>query len=247
MEDKIKEAADVLSNCKYVIVLTGAGISTESGIPDFRSPVSGLWEKVNPEDFTIQKFMSHPGSLYQHGTEFFRVIMESNPNPGHLTLGDLENRGLVKCVITQNIDGLHQKGGSKNVLEVHGSLRSGSCIHCRSEEPMEELIKDVMEGLIPPLCKNCGEPMKPDVTLFGESMPPAYEEALDEARRADGMLVVGSSLLVSPANMLPRYVDNMVIVNREPTPLDRSARVVINESISDVLPRLGENWTGLAQ
>lgn len=242
MEDKIRKAAAVLSDCKYVVVLTGAGISTESGIPDFRSPENGLWTKADPEDFTIQRFMSHPRLLYENSADFFKLILDAGPNEAHRALGDLEVNELVKSVITQNIDGLHQKGGSRNVLEIHGSLRSGSCVYCRHEETMEELINDVMQGLIPPLCKKCGEAMKPDVTLFGEAMPPSYQNALDEARKADGMLVVGSSLLVSPANMLPRYIDNLVIVNRDETIFDDMAGVVINESITEAVPALKEAW-----
>ncbi len=245
MKEMISYAVDILSKCNHVVVLTGAGISTESGIPDFRSPVSGLWEKVNPEDFTIESFRSNPHVLYKHGADFFKLILDAQPNSAHQALGDLERNELIKCVITQNIDGLHQKGGSKNVLEIHGSLSKGSCMYCRFEEPMEELIIDVMQGLLPPLCKKCGEAMKPGVTLFGESMPPSYEDALNEARQADGMLVVGSSLLVSPANMLPRYVDKLVIVNREETPLDNLAQVVINEGIKDVIPALKEAWMGI--
>ncbi len=242
LKELIKKAADELSKCNYVVVLSGAGISTESGIPDFRSPVSGLWSKANPEDFTIQKFMTHPQNIYQLGADFFQVIMNARPNEAHKALGEMEEKGLVKSVITQNIDALHQKGGSRKVLEIHGSLRSAKCIHCYREEPMEEIVKDVMEGIIPPRCQECGDPMKPDVIFFGEAMPPAYQEALEEARKADGMLVVGSSLVVSPANMLPRYAEKLVIVNREETPLDRTAQVVINESVSEVIPGLKDEW-----
>lgn len=242
IQEQIEQAIEVLRNCKYVVVLTGAGISTESGIPDFRSPVSGLWAKVSPDDFTIEKFMSDPHILYQLGVDIFRVITEARPNAAHEAIGELESRGLVKSVITQNIDGLHQKAGSKNVYEIHGSLRRGTCTGCHQEQPMEKLLDDVLKGIIPPLCPRCTAPLKPDVTLFGEGMPPAFQDALDEVRRADGMLAVGSSLVISPANMLPGYVDNLVIVNREPTPLDRRAKVVINGGILDVVPLLTRIW-----
>ena len=246
LKDKIKQAAAALSGCKHVVVLSGAGISTESGIPDFRSPVSGLWSRANPEDFTIQKFMTNPAAIYELGIDFFKEIMNARPNSAHIALGELEEKGLVKAVVTQNIDALHQKGGSRNVLEIHGSLRNARCLHCSREEPMENVVQEVAGGTIPPRCKDCGEPLKPDVTFFGEAMPPEYQDALDETRRADGMLVVGSSLVVSPANMLPRYVDKLVIVNREETPLDYSADTVIRESISEVVPGLQEEWLARA-
>ncbi|MFY9115057.1 MAG: Sir2 family NAD-dependent protein deacetylase [Dethiobacteria bacterium] len=244
IHEQINQAVDVLNCCEYVVVLTGAGISTESGIPDFRSPVSGLWAKVSPDDFTIQKFLSNPQVFYQLGVDFFKVIIDARPNAAHEVIGELESRGLVRSIITQNIDGLHQKGGAKKVCEIHGSLRKGRCIGCHQEQPMEKLLKDVLKGIIPPLCPRCTAPLKPDVTLFGEGMPPAFQDALDEVRKADGMLVVGSSLVISPANMLPGYVDNLVIVNRETTPLDQRARVVINDSILDVIPLLAKSWIG---
>ena len=245
MQSKIKEAAELLNSCNHVTVLTGAGISTESGIPDFRSPENGLWTKVDPDDFTIGAFEADPAILYRHGADFFTGIIEAQPNKAHFALGELENKNLVKSVITQNIDGLHQKGGSKNVLEVHGSLSRGVCLFCRYIQSMDELMEDVALGILPPLCKYCGAPMKPDVTLFGEAMPPAYQDALKEVERADAMLVVGSSLLVSPANTLPARVEKLVIINRDHTIMDDMAQVVINESISDVLPLLKEEWETL--
>lgn len=243
--DNIKKAAEILGKCNYVTVLTGAGISTESGIPDFRSPVTGLWSKVDPEDFTIERFRSHPEVLYKHGSGFFQDIMDAEPNPAHLALGELEEMGLVKSIITQNIDGLHQKGGSKKVFEVHGSLRQGCCMRCDYTEDMTSLIRAVKQGTNPPLCQKCGVPVKPDVTLFGEAMPPAYSEALIEARKADGMLVIGSSLLISPANMLPGYVDDLIIVNRDDTHMDSMARIVIRDSASIAIPLLKEELSQL--
>lgn len=247
LEEKIKEAAAELSTCKYVVVLSGAGISTESGIPDFRSPVSGLWSRANPEDFTIQSFLRNPGRLYEIGADFFQEMMNADPNSGHQAIGELEQKGLVKAVVTQNIDALHQKGGSQNVIEIHGSLEKARCLNCNWEENMDNVLAEINAGTVPPRCKECNDPIKPDVILFGEAMPPAYQEALYEARKADGMLVVGSSLVVSPANMLPQYVDKLVIVNREETPLDHKASIIMRESISDVLPRLKEEWLSLVQ
>ena len=227
---KIGEAAGLLKSSRHAVALTGAGVSTESGIPDFRSPGSGLWTFVNPELFTIQGFMANPGQFYEAGMPFFRMLEQAEPNEAHTALAELEERGLVRAVITQNVDGLHQKGGSKRVLEIHGSLRSAACVHCGREVPVEEVVADVEEGLVPPLCVECGDPLKPGVVLFGEPLSPDYREALAEAEKADLILVVGSSMQVSPANQIPKMADKLIIINRAPTFYDEQADVVINES-----------------
>ena len=235
MAEKISRVADLLLESGYAVALTGAGVSTESGIPDFRSPGRGLWTRVNPELFTIQGFKADPAQFYNLGKEFIQLIEEAQPNETHTVLGELEKRGLVKAIITQNVDGLHHKGGASRVFEIHGSLRTASCIYCRRSVPIENVVEDVLEGLIPPLCVDCGEPVKPDVILFGEAMPPQYGEALAEARRADYIIVIGSSMQVSPANMIPSFSENLVIINREQTFYDRQARVVIHGSTSQAM------------
>lgn len=238
MEKKIKQVADFLLESDYAVALTGAGVSTESGIPDFRSPGSGLWTRVNPELFTIRGFKADPAQFYNLGRDFFMTIVDAKPNKTHTVLGELQQRGLLKSIITQNVDGLHQKGGAPKVIEIHGNLRSASCIFCRRRVPMETVIEEVLDGLVPPLCVECGEPVKPDVILFGEAMPEAYGEALEEAGRADCIMVIGSSMQVSPANMIPGLTGNLVIINREPTFYDRQAGVVINDEISPVMGEL---------
>lgn len=235
LEEKVNRIAGLLLESRHTVVLTGAGVSTESGIPDFRSPGSGLWTRVNPEIFTIQGFKADPARFYRLGKDFFRMIQAAEPNDTHLALDRLQQRGLLKTIITQNVDGLHQKGGAARVLEIHGTLRTASCIFCRRRVSMEAVISDVEEGLAPPLCADCGEPVKPDVVLFGETLPPVFEEALADARQADCIMVVGSSMQVSPANMLPGYCKNLVIINREPTFYDPQARVVVHESTSRVM------------
>ncbi len=238
--EKIKTIAQLLKESGHTVVLTGAGVSTESGIPDFRSPGSGLWTMVDPEMFTIQGFKANPGAFYRTGTPFFRQIEQAEPNETHTVLAELEKRGLVGAIITQNVDGLHQKGGSQRVLEIHGSLNSASCMHCRKQMAMEEVVADVEEGLLPPLCVECGEPLKPDVVLFGEPLSPDYGQALEEARRADLIMVIGSSMQVSPANQLPSLCENLIIINRTPTFYDSRARVVVNESTARVMKLLLE-------
>lgn len=238
--EEIKKIADLLEQSSYAVVLTGAGVSTESGVPDFRSPGSGLWTMIDPELFTIQGFKTNPRAFYEAGAPFFRQLEEAEPNETHTVLAELERRGLIRAIITQNVDGLHQKGGARRVLEIHGTLSSASCIHCRRRVTIEEVVADVEEGLLPPLCVECGEPLKPDVILFGEPLSPDYREALDEAQKADLILVIGSSMQVSPANQLPSYSDNLVIINRAPTFYDQQARVVVNESAARVMRLLLE-------
>jgi NAD-dependent deacetylase len=233
--EKVKQIGELLIRCSYTVVLTGAGVSTESGIPDFRSPDSGLWTRVNPELFTIQGFKADPAQFYNLGRDFFQVVREAEPNATHRVLGELQQRGLVKSIITQNVDGLHQRGGAEKVLEIHGSLRTASCIFCRHQEPIETVIDEVEEGLIPPLCIECGEPLKPDVILFGEALPPAFQEAMVEAQKADCIMIIGSSMQVSPANMLPGLSDNLIIINREPTFYDPQARVVLHGNTSQAM------------
>jgi len=240
LQEKVNKIADLLENCSHTVVLTGAGVSTESGIPDFRSPVNGLWTVVDPELFTIQGFRANPAAFYRAGAPFFRQIEKANPNPTHTGLAELEKRGLIKAIITQNVDGLHQKGGSNQVLEIHGTLSTASCSHCGRQVPIEEVLDDVEEGILPPLCVECGEVMKPDVVLFGEQLTPDYAQALEEAQRADLIMVVGSSMEVSPANQIPSFCDNLVIINRTHTFYDKKALVAVSENTSHVMKLLLE-------
>ncbi len=233
--ENVKKAAGLLKESSYAVALTGAGVSTESGIPDFRSPGSGLWTMVNPELFTIQGFKANPGQFYKTGTPFFRMLEQAEPNEAHTALAELEKSGLIKAVITQNVDGLHQKGGSNRVLEIHGTLSRAACTHCGLEVPIESVVADVEEGLLPPLCIDCGEPLKPSVVLFGEPLSPDYREALKEAEKADLIIVIGSSMQVSPANRIPEMGSKLIIINREVTFYDKQADLVINESTARVM------------
>jgi NAD-dependent deacetylase len=228
IEELINRAANILGSARHAVVLTGAGISTESGIPDFRSPGTGLWENEDPEDFTIESFNSDPQRFYRRIMPLLRVINGAVPNNGHLALAEMERRGFVQAVITQNIDNLHQEAGSKNVLEVHGSITAGTCLSCGSKNKLHEFVDE-------PACSSCGGVIKPDITLFGEDLPPAFQRAQREAMRCDCMLVVGSSLQVAPAGYLPRYSKNLLIINRGTTPYDEMARVVIRSPAGEVL------------
>ena len=244
-DEKIKKTVDLILSSKYVVALTGAGISTESGIPDFRTPGKGLWEKLPAAAFSAWAFRINPKSLYKHGMAMFGELLAAKPNPTHKLLAILEDKGLLKAVITQNIDGLHHKAGSKNVFEIHGHLRTGTCMKCGKKYEMDEIMKKLKKGELPPRCDDCKKVIKPDIVLFGDSLPPEeYGKSLDAARRCDLMLVLGSSLVVAPASDLPAVAlgsgamhhmvhggAKLVIMNKMATGYDGEAEVVIQEPL----------------
>jgi NAD-dependent deacetylase len=234
LNELINRAARIIRQARYTVVLTGAGISTESGIPDFRSPGTGLWEKEDPEDFTIESFNRDPQAFYLRMLPLLRIINDASPNRGHKAIAAMEARGVVQTVITQNVDNLHQEAGSRNVLEVHGSLKTGTCLSCGQKNTLHDIVFFLERG-DNLTCSHCSGMLKPDVTLFGEDMPPAFDKAHKEAMRCDCMLVVGSSLQVAPVGYLPRYSKNLLILNRGTTPYDEMARVVIRSPAGEVL------------
>ncbi len=217
------------------VVLTGAGVSTESGIPDFRS-ATGIWAEVDPfEVASIQAFRRDPERVWGFYRERIHMLRAAEPNLAHRALAELERRGLVQAVITQNIDTLHTRAGSREVIEVHGSIRSAACLHCLWAEPADEVLAQ-LEKSPAPLCSRCGEILKPGVTLFGELLPAeAIERATDLARTAGLVLVVGSSLEVWPVAGLPLEARAFAIVNRGPTPLDDRAVLKIDASAGATL------------
>jgi NAD-dependent deacetylase len=198
--DKYRKSSDLLRNSRHAIALTGAGISVESGIPDFRSK-DGLWSRYNPMEYAyIESFRANPGKVWKMLRELDVLLDRAMPNDAHIALAALEDMGLIKAVVTQNIDSLHQRAGSANVVEFHGHFRSLRCDHCsavcaRDEVSLEEL---------PPECK-CGGPLRPEIVFFGEQIPPdAHRRAVEAARACDLMLVIGTSASVAPASHLPR-------------------------------------------
>jgi len=210
------------------VVLTGAGISTESGIPDFRSP-TGIWAEVDPlEVASIQAFKRDPERVWGFYRARIGVLLEAEPNQGHLALAEVERRGLAQAIVTQNIDTLHSRAGSRDVIEVHGSIRAATCLDCRWTEELAGVLAQLEERTAP-LCVHCGEILKPGVTLFGELLPSAaIERATDLARGAALMLVVGSTLEVWPVAGLPLEARSFAVVNRGPTALDRRAELKID-------------------
>lgn len=217
------------------MVLTGAGISTESGIPDFRSP-EGIWAKVDPFDVaSIQAFRRSPERVWSFYRERIHLLLDAKPNAGHHALAELERRGLVCAVVTQNIDTLHGRAGSRDVVEVHGSIRSAVCPQCLWTEGTEEVLAQ-LEERVAPLCVHCGGILKPGVTLFGELLPAgAIERATELARAAELMLVVGSSLEVWPIAGLPLEARSLAIINRGATALDGRALLKVDARAGETL------------
>ncbi|MDX6479746.1 MAG: NAD-dependent deacetylase [Gaiellaceae bacterium] len=221
------------------VVLTGAGISTESGIPDFRS-AEGIWAKYDPFEVAhIDAFRRDPARVWEFYGLRLNVLASAEPNDGHRALAALEERGLVRAVVTQNVDGLHARAGWRNLVEVHGSLREAECIHCGARVPMPAAVAQLP---LPP-CPECGEILKPGVVMFGETLPAtAIERAQQLAADARLLLVVGSSLGVYPVAGLPEETlaagGSLAIVNRGSTPWDAHAEVVIDGGAGETLSAL---------
>jgi NAD-dependent deacetylase len=240
----ISKAARLLRRSRHPIALTGAGISTPSGIPDFRSPGTGLWETVNPMQVaSIYAFRRNPEAFYDWIRPLARTLVEAVPNPGHLALAKLEAEGYLEAVITQNIDALHQQAGSANVLEVHGNLRSATCMDCYQVEPTRDLIASFLDADEFPRCSHCGGVLKPNIVLFGEQLPvKVFNAAVSQVRSADLMLIAGSSLEVVPVSQLPlrmhRHGGRMIVVNLTETYADDVADVVIHGDVAEVLPEI---------
>lgn len=242
-ENQIRRAAEILLSSHHAVAFTGAGISTPSGIPDFRSPGSGLWTFYDPlEVASIWAFQARPDAFYEWVRPLIQTFRHAEPNPGHLALASLERMGLLHAVITQNIDELHQKAGSRRVLELHGHMREATCLTCYTVQPTtESLIRAIEEGQVPRCA--CGGVLKPNIVLFGEMLPlDVFADAEWEAQFCDVMLIAGSSLEVVPAANLPMMAlqggARLIIVNEQPTPFDRQAEVVIHGDVAEVLPRI---------
>lgn len=238
----IQRAARDILHSKKTIALTGAGISVESGIPDFRS-AGGLWEKFDPEEYAhIYAFQSNPEKVWLMLKEMFSLIMEAKPNPAHLGLAELERMGLLSSVITQNVDGLHQAAGNHHVIEFHGTHRTLSCLKCsRTINGATLKIED-----LPPRCSRCSSLLKPDVVFFGEPIPwEAQVSSLKESKSSTLVLVIGTSAVVYPAASIPATAKErgatVIEINREPTPLTNGiSDYLILGSAGEIIPAIVE-------
>lgn len=238
MENKIKNLEKLIKNSDRIVFFGGAGVSTESGIPDFRSS-DGLYNQIykyHPEKMLSKDF------FYSHTDEFFHFYREKmnflnfEPNIAHKFLKELEDMGKLSGIITQNIDGLHQKAGSKSVYELHGSIYTNHCVNCRKSYKAEAIFNST--GI--PRCK-CGGVIKPDVVLYGEPLDMLlFNRSAYKINKADLLIVAGTSLIVPPANTLINYFTgkNLVIINKERTPFDQIASIIINDSLGNVLSQI---------
>jgi len=229
MERLIELAAEVIINSKTTLALTGAGISVESGIPDFRS-AGGLWSKFDPAEYaTISAFRADPEKVWQMLREMDAVVNQAKPNEAHYGMGALEQMGYLHCIITQNIDNLHQAGGSRNVIEYHGNSSTLSCLWCGKKYGVEEKRDEY-----PPRCV-CQQFLKPDVVFFGEPIPvDALNRSFQLARAAEALMVVGTSAVVSPANTIPAIAKQsgakVIEINKEKTHLTGSVTDIFLQS-----------------
>jgi NAD-dependent deacetylase len=245
---EIELLADLIVKSKKIVVFTGAGVSTESGIPDFRSP-GGIWSKYDPEDFTLQKFLSSPEARGMHWKMFTEsgLIVDAEPNAAHYAIAELHQLGKLDCVITQNVDNLHQKAGvpEDKVFELHGNIRWVLCLSCHKRFSLAEVLQRIEEGIEAPDCPDCHGILKPDAVMFGEALP--QETLMESTRRSqncDLLIVIGSTLVVYPAASVPMYAKEagakLAIVNLTPTPLDRYAEVVINDKAGEAMSKVME-------
>ena len=245
---KIAAAAGMILVSKRLVVFTGAGISTESGIPDFRGP-GGIWTRFDPDDFTIQKFLRNEETRRKQWKILIEEGLFSNvrPNRAHLAIAELEEMDRLDCVITQNIDNLHQKAGNSTdrIFELHGNMQWVRCLDCDERYPVEHIREKLKNGVEVPECEICQGILKPDVVFFGETLPP---EVLDAATaysmHCDLFLVVGSSLVVYPAALMPAYAKEagarLIIVNIGETPYDSRADILIEGKAGDVMSKIVE-------
>ena len=227
ISDDVADLARRVRGAGSVVALTGAGISVPSGIPDFRSPGTGIWENVDPMEVAhIDAWRANPERFWSFYGERFKTLGDKRPNGAHEALVELERRGLLDAVITQNIDMLHRRAGTRELVEVHGSIATCSCLSCGARVASAKVLEPLGESAVP-LCA-CGRPLKPDVVLFGEFLPAAaLERATQLAEGADLLLCVGSSLEVYPVAQLPaitlRHGGEIAIVTQGPTPYDGRA------------------------
>jgi len=247
-----QKAADLIINARKLVVFTGAGISTESGIPDFRSP-GGIWSRFDPDDFTYQKFVSDPESRRKQWQMLGEghLTTEAKPNAAHYAIAELDRLGRLDCVITQNVDNLHHKAGmpADKVFELHGNVQWAVCLSCGQRYPFEQIKARLDGGEGIPDCEVCHGMLKPNVVLFGEQLPyEVLQEASHRSSNCDLFIVVGSTLVVYPAAYMPIYAvqagAKLVIINLSSTPMDAEAAVLIRakagEAMSQIIARVKE-------
>jgi len=244
MDSLIAKGIALIKGAEKILVFSGAGLSTESGIPDFRSP-GGLWSKYDPSDFYFDKIISDEKARvkYWHmSTESYQIMKDAAPNRAHLAIRALEDTGKLIAIVTQNIDRLHHRSGNSpdKIIEVHGTAFSVSCLRCGKAYDRDDIEERIGSGVKVPYCDDCSGVLKPDTISFGQAMPEdKMAQAIMHARECDLCIVLGSSLVVYPAASVPvKAVESgakLMIINRDETPLDSMAEVVVHESVSKAL------------
>jgi len=241
---KLENLAQLIIDSNDIIALTGAGMSTESGIADFRSPGTGLWEKVDPYEFaSINTYMANTSKNLEFMLEIGRIIFLARPNRGHKALTKLQKIGKLRGVLTQNIDRLHHKAHTKNIVEFHGNAYEAKCLNCGQIYGITIMVNQVMKGNPTPSCEKCSGLLKPNTIFFGEPLEAETLQAADEMITiCDLLLVLGSSLVVYPVALYPQKAlsigAKLAIINIQETDMDSAAEVVIHDKIGDVLPKV---------
>ena len=243
----IQKASKLIKEADYCVALTGAGISTPSGIPDFRFPGSGIWTKYSPmEVASLSAFRYYPMRFYEWIRPFVKSLFLAEPNPAHLALARLEQGNHLRAVITQNIDALHQRAGSRKVIEVHGTYQTLTCLGCyRQLQATDEFLADFLDQEENPHCPHCGNLLKPDIILYEEQLPAqTWRAAREEVLACDLLLVLGSTLTVTPVCDLPLMAlgrgAEVIILNRTNTHLDHLAAVYIQGELEEILPNIAD-------
>jgi NAD-dependent deacetylase len=247
LQKRLDEASELIGSSKWIVAFTGAGISTESGLADFRSP-GGVWDRYRVVPF--QEFLRDPDARVEYWTmkrDFYNEFRNASPNKAHLALVEFEGMGKLKAIITQNIDGLHQAAGSAPgiVIELHGTNRKAHCLDCGKVWPFEEIQVRLEAGDLDPKCELCGGLIKPSTISFGQAMPQAeLARAYECASKCDLLLMIGSSLQVAPASSIPPLAHEsgakLIFINRTKTPWDQIATVTFQENAGDVMHTLVE-------
>ena len=249
MDTLVEKGAQMIRKAQKILVFTGAGLSTESGIPDFRSP-GGVWEKYDPSELSFDRFLSNEKAretYWQMSTEFYEAMKDAIPNRTHLSIKKIEDMGKLLTIVTQNVDRLHHKAGNspEKIIEIHGTLFSVSCLNCGKKYEREAIETLLKSGIKAPSCDDCSGILKPDTVSFGQAMPEdKMRQATMYAGECDLCIVLGSSLVVYPAASIPVHASQngakLIIINRDETPLDSEADIVVHESVSEVLGQMVE-------
>jgi len=244
LEEKIKKLAQLILDSNNIVALSGAGMSTESGIPDFRSPESGLWTKVDPYEFaSIHSFVANTAKNLDFMLEMGMNIFRARSNKGHKALTRLQKLGKLEGILTQNIDGLHQKARTKNIVELHGTVNEAKCMKCKKIYPITTMVNQFLRERITPYCEKCNGMLKPNAIFFGEPLETETLSAADGMiANCDFLIVLGSSLVVYPVAFYPHkalsYGAKLAIINIQETDMDDHAEVVIHEKIGEILPKV---------